>query len=213
MTDENIEVDAEDTPVPEEVGGGKKKRKKLTFKEQMKEIRAFFVMLLIAGLAYGGYYFGPMFVGTSFTLEDQFQKERIVDFSGDKPVVLMFLHGEGSKLALPWAFKMVITYGDRLDHVRLINIQSAVAEGRPGLTRMMVQRMTKESLLLDFGGRVFTRYFCEEDTVNIIVVAPNRLVKHRVTGKMNDENWAALAAVIDSLIEVEVATEIEIETE
>ncbi|MCH7960101.1 MAG: hypothetical protein IID08_08220 [Candidatus Hydrogenedentes bacterium] len=203
MTEENIEVDAEETPEPGADGAGKKKKKKLTFKEQMKELRPLIIILLIAGPAFGAYHFRSMFVGTSFTLEDQFQKETTVDFSGDKPVVMMFLEGGGSKDAMAWGIKLAVSYGDKIENVRVIFLNSGPAARRPGFARAAIQKLTPFPMLIDFDGEVFKRYLCEEGMVNILLVAPNRLMKHRVTGPMNDENWAALAAAIDSLVETE----------
>lgn len=208
MTDENTEVNADETPAPEE-GGGKKKKKKLTFKEQMRELRPFFIFLLFAIPAYGVYHFGSEYVGTDFTLEDQFQKEHTIDFSGDKPIVMMFLEGDGTKDAMKWGLKLAITYGDKIENVRLMYLNNPQATKYAGITRGQIQKLTQIPMLLDFDGKVFNRYFCEEGMANIMVIAPNRMIKYRVTGEMDDEAWEALAAALDPLVavEAEVASE------
>ena len=209
MTDENTEVNTEATPAPEEDGGGKKKKKKMTFKEQMRELRFFFIFLAIAIPAYAVYYFGSEYVGTDFTLEDQFQIEHTIDFSGDKPIVMMFLEGDGTKDAMKWGIKLAITYGDKIENVRLMYLNDPRAKKYAGIARGQIQKLTQIPMLLDFEGDVFNRYFCEEGMANIMVFAPNRMIKHRVTGEMTDETWEALAAALDPLVAVEAEVEAE----
>lgn len=192
--EETAEV-ATETEAPKK----KKKRPKMTFREQMIEIRPLFIVLAIAGIGYGGYRLLPQYRAPTFMLTNQFGVETTVDFSGDQPSILIFADQEAGEQIEAWALKLAVVFGERITNYRIVNPGEVAPRMRPFL-RLILQKRTEFPILLDYDGIVSKKYECVAGAANLFVVAPNGKIKARQNGEMTEQGWEITEKAIASLL-------------
>lgn len=201
---ENNEAESNEAGASAEAAGGKKskpKKKKLTAKEQMLEFVKLVVVLAIAAAGYGCYWLYKDNVATPFTLDTQRHVETTVDFTGEKPVLVIISGLDARDQTTAWVTKTIMSYGMRVDYARIVNL----VEENPRIHYVIQGQMVKipVDMLMDFDGEVSKSFHSKPGVANVLVVAPGGRVKARVRGDMTDEAWEKIASATDALLAAE----------
>lgn len=202
MTDENTNQEQpEATPEPAEEKRGLfgRKRKKMTMKEQIREIMPLVYVVVLAGLGYGIYYAVTYNWAWTIELEDQHYEVHTVEFPREKPAVIAFLDQESSSQVQKWALKLFGTYGDRIDSYRIFDF-SKLDPGHHDVARGLMTKLPV-SVLIDYDGAVSKKYRFEGQEAALFVVSPSGTIEERVFGEMTDEKWTRLSTAVDELLD------------
>lgn len=195
----DVAVETPAEPVQEKRGLFGRKRKKLTMKEQIREIMPLVYVLIIGGIGYGLYMAITYNWAAPFELTDQRNNTANVDFSGEKPVVIAFTDRESGSQLQGWALRLMGTYGDKIDSYRIADF-SKLDPGIHHVGRTMLNNVPV-SVLIDYDGAVAKKYRFEGGEAALFVVAPGGTIKARAFGEITDEKWSRLAAAVDSILE------------
>lgn len=201
MSDEIKRDDAPEAPAEsaeEKRGLFGRKRKKLTMKEQIREIMPLVYVLIIGGIGYAVYWAVTYNWAPTFELEDQRANVHTIDFTGDKPLVIAFSDRESGSQLQAWTLQLMGAYGDRIEAHRVVDFSRLApafrTAGRGLLSRIPV------AVMIDYEGTVAAQYGFEGGDAALFVISPGGTIKERVYGEMNDEKWTRVKAALDALL-------------
>lgn len=194
--DEAIEAPVGETPEKRGLFG--RKRKKMTMKEQIREIMPLVYVLIIGAIGYGIYYAVTYNWAAEFELTDQRHNVHTVDFPSEKPLVIAFTDRDSGSQLQKWVIKLMGSYGDKIESHRIFDFTKL--DGRARFLAPGFMARIPVAILIDEDGSVSQKYGYNGGDAALFVVSPEGTIKARVKGEMTDGKWTTVASALDELL-------------
>lgn len=124
----------------------------------------------------------------SFTLEDQFGKNFAIKFPADKVTVLVFGDRSGSGQIEGWVRPLYNKFTDKIYIFGIAELSAVPWAARP-LVRGFIKSRSKNSIMLDWSGKISKSYGYRKNKANLFVVSKSG---HIVAEKSGAATNAAL---------------------
>lgn len=200
MNDEIKDDGAAETPEAAEEKRGLfgRKRKKLTMKEQIREIMPLIYVLVIGGIGYGLYFGVTYNWAAEFELKDQRNNVHTVAFPSEKPMVIAFSDRESGEQLTAWVLRLMGGYGDKIESHRIADFSKLDPAIKPLAPGFLVQ--IPVPILVDMEGEVAGKYRFQGGEAALFVVSPTGTIKARLFGEFTEEKWAVLKEALDPMV-------------
>lgn len=130
----------------------------------------------------------------AFELEDQFNKKFSFKFPAKKLTVFIFGDRVGAEQIEDWARPLYTKYADKIEIYGIVEL-SSVPWIAKGIARNTIKSRSKNSVLLDWSGRVSKDYGSENEKANLFIVSPDGYI-------IAEKRGAATAAELEDLHKV-----------
>jgi len=134
-----------------------------------------------------------------WTLEDQRGRSRTIAFPRDRLLLVTVCDQRGSKDLEPWVKTVFTRFQDRLDIEGVADVSNVPVALR-GLVRQAFKRQP-HSIMLDWEGRVVTRFAYEKNVPNLYLIDGKGRVQGRWTGVMTAEQSLLIQQKIEALLQ------------
>jgi len=139
-----------------------------------------------------------------FTLEDQFQQRWAwKDHWQGKPTVLVMSDWKGSDYIDAWTLPLTTRFKDRVQFVALADLSltqeapSFMMSTLQGTLRERFREAYKNSILLDWKGRVFDYYRVRDGLPNVLFISADGVVQLHTWGSGKEEHVKAFADALE----------------